>query len=107
MDPGSLIDVASQLRGIGVQATKSNTVRAWPQCAHQRPEFITQPWLSAHAERPKAGRNPALGADYVVDGVRPSAPGVLTNSVVDIRSATEIVGTSTRGDARRDIISRR
>lgn len=101
MDPGSLIDVASQLRGLAFKAHKFDKLRPWPTHSHERPEFLTQPWCSVATHRPRATRNPALGADYVLDNIRPSAPGVLTDSIVDVRSSREIIGISSRFDARR------
>ena len=101
-DPGSLVDVGSQLRGLSQKSSKIEQLRPWPQCPHMTPEYITQPWCSLAHERPKATRNPALGADYVLDGIRPSAPGHLTDSIVDLRNPREIIGVSSRVDARTD-----
>lgn len=101
MEPQNLVDVSSQLKGIGFLASKTQKVRPWPTCPHSRPEEISMPWTSfAAGERPKSMRNPNLGADYVLDCIRPSAPNVLTDSIVDVRCPAEIIGASSRFDAR-------
>lgn len=101
MEPQNLVDVSSQLRGLGFKASKTTTVRPWPTCPHTRPEELSMPWARFEAGcRPKAARNPALGADYVLDCIKPSAPGVATDSIIDVRCPTEIIGTSSRVDSR-------
>lgn len=104
MDPAHLVDTASQLRGIGFKAHKINLLRPWPRCEHQRPDELTTPWCSQSAERPKSRRNPALGADYVLDGIRPPAPNVLTDCLIDNRDPREIIGVSTRTESRTEYV---
>lgn len=99
MDPAHLVDTASQLRGIGFRAHKVNLVRPWPVCPHQRPDELTTPWCSQSAERPKSRRNPALGADYVLDGIQ-YPTNILQDCLIDNRDPREIIGVSTRMDAR-------
>jgi hypothetical protein len=100
MDPAHIMETANQLRGLGVQNKLGGQVLPVPTCPHIRPEVVSETWRSCSKERPKAARNPALGADYVIDGIRAHPPGTMSESIVDARDPREIIGVSSRMDAR-------
>ena len=95
MEPQDLIDVSSQLRGIGHKASRVNTVRAWTPSEHARPWEFAARWDSG-VDKPRATRNPALGAEYILD--TPLGPGL--PDFVDVRDPSEIIGEATRNGAR-------
>ena len=95
MEPQDLIDVSSQLRGIGHKTSRINTVRPWTPSQHVRPWEYAARWDSG-VDRPRAMRNPALGADYVLD--TPLGSGL--PDFVDARDPSEIIGVATRTGAR-------
>ena len=100
MDPAHIMETANQLRGYGVQNKLGGQVLPHPTCPHIRPEVVSETWISCGKERPRASRNPALGADYIIDGIRAPPPGTLSESIVDARDPKEIIGVSSRMDAR-------
>lgn len=92
MEPQDLVDVSSQLRGIGHVNSRTNTVRSWTPSQHLRPWEYDARWEQA-VNKPRATHNPALGAEYVLE--TPFSGGVL-----DARDASQIIGVPTRTGAR-------
>lgn len=98
MDPASLIDTASQLRGLGAPASKVSKLRPWPACKHTQGRDKRQVPESTH--RPRATRNPALGAEYATACVP-------HHIIYDARPPRDAFGEPTRLDARREFCNSR
>ena len=96
MEPQDLIDTSSSLRGIGHVASRMMPVRSWSPTTHVKPWEVSARWEEA-VGKPRATRNPSLGAAYVLD--TPFAAGY-TDAIVDARAPTELIGTPTRFGAR-------
>lgn len=97
MDPGHLVDIASELRGIGRATTKLDTVRPWPRCEHVEAEQTKASWWWPFAACDRT-RQPELGSAYVLTDMRqgPVDP-------IDERGTSQILGAPTRIESRKTI----
>jgi len=87
-----MVDTSSALLGLGHTASRSSLVRPWTPSTHVSPWEYSARWEDA-VNRPRATRNPALGAEYALDITYGDA-------MVDTRSPTELIGVPTRSGAR-------
>lgn len=93
MDPAHIIDTANELRGLGQHSIKTNVVTKVTK-KHKKPQAISTPWTSFVAEeRPGSTRNPALATEWIL---APVEDNMLPDAIIDARSPTELIGTSTR-----------
>lgn len=93
MDPATVIDTASQLRGLGVPLSKVSQLRPWPSCVSEKQRDVRR--VPASTGRPRATRNPELGAEYAT-ACRPR------RLIYDSRSPRDAFGAPTRMEARRE-----